>query len=52
VVAGNSGPVVYDLTHPESSHPFVFMVVAVALALVGFASGIALPVLLAYILAL
>jgi uncharacterized cupredoxin-like copper-binding protein len=41
VVAGNSGPVLYGLTHPAMFHLFAYMVVAVALALVGFAGGIA-----------
>ncbi|MBC8161303.1 MAG: cupredoxin domain-containing protein [Roseiflexaceae bacterium] len=40
VVAGNSGPVIYDLTHPEPYHNFAFMVIAVALSLVGCVSGI------------
>jgi uncharacterized cupredoxin-like copper-binding protein len=39
VVAGNSGPVIHDLSHPESFHSFVFILIAVAFALVGFASG-------------
>ncbi len=41
VVAGNSKAVIYDLTHPESFHSFVFMVVAVSLATMGVASGLA-----------
>jgi plastocyanin len=40
VIAGNSGPVIYDLQHPESFHLFAFMVVAVALALTGTVAGI------------
>ncbi len=44
VVAGNSGPVIYDLTHPETFHLFAFMVVAVALALMGTVAGISATV--------
>ncbi len=40
VIAGNSGPVVYDITHPAAFHSFAFMVVAVALALVGTVAGL------------
>jgi plastocyanin len=40
VVVGNRGPVIYDLTHPNNFHVFVYMVVAVSLALVGTATGI------------
>lgn len=40
IVAGKIEPVIYDLSHPESFHLFTFMVVAVALAAVGFVSGI------------
>src|SRR5262245_60145575 len=40
VVAANTGPIVYDLTHPEGFHAFAYMVVAVALALVGTIAGI------------
>jgi uncharacterized cupredoxin-like copper-binding protein len=40
VIAGNSEHLVYDLTHPESFHIFVFSVVAVGLALVGAVAGI------------
>ncbi len=44
VIAGNSGPVIYDLQHPESFHLFAFMVVAVALALTGTVAGISATV--------
>ena len=40
VVAGNSGPVIYDLTHPKAYHSYAFMVVAVALSLVGGVGGV------------
>jgi hypothetical protein len=40
VIAGNSSTVLYDITHPAAFHPFAFMVVAVALALVGTVAGI------------
>jgi uncharacterized cupredoxin-like copper-binding protein len=40
VVVAKIDPVIYDLTHPESFHLFAYMLVAVALALVGFAGGI------------
>jgi plastocyanin len=40
VVAGNSGPIIYDLTHPEGFHAFAYMVVAVAFAVVGVVAGI------------
>ena len=44
VVAGNSGPVIYDLTHPETFHLFTFMVVAVTLALAGTVAGVSATV--------
>lgn len=40
VVGANSGPVVYDLTHPAAYHNFAFMIVAVGLSVVGCVSGI------------
>lgn len=44
VVAANSGPVFYDLQHPENFRLFAFMVVAVALALTGTVAGISATV--------
>lgn len=41
VVAGNSGPIVYDLLHPASFRPFAFMTVAMAIAFVGAVAGLA-----------
>jgi uncharacterized cupredoxin-like copper-binding protein len=43
-VAANSGAVIHDLTHPESFHPFAFMIVAVAAAFVMAAAGLAATV--------
>lgn len=40
VVVGNSRVVLYDLTHPETGLNFRFMVVAVALSLVGCVGGL------------
>lgn len=40
VVAGNSGAVIYDLTHPKAYHPFAFMVVAVSFSLIGGVGGV------------
>lgn len=40
VVVGNSGPVIYDLTHPKAYHSFAFMVVAVAFSLAGSVGGV------------
>jgi plastocyanin len=44
VVAANSGPVIYDLTHPEGFHAFVFIIVAISLAAVGTTAGISATV--------
>lgn len=44
VIAGNSGPIIYDLTHPASFHPFAFMVVAVAVSIVAIVAGVAATV--------
>ncbi|MDQ4076709.1 MAG: cupredoxin domain-containing protein [Chloroflexota bacterium] len=44
VLAGNWGPIVYDLTHPASFHPFAFMVIAVTLAVVSIGAGMAAAV--------
>ena len=40
VVVGNLKGVVHDITHPESFHLFAFIVVALALAVVGMIAGI------------
>jgi Cupredoxin-like domain len=42
-IAGNSGPILYDLTHPEAFHLFAYMVVAVAFAVVGVIAGVSAP---------
>lgn len=44
VIAGNSGPIIYDLTRPASFHPFAFMVVAVAISIVMIIAGVAATV--------
>lgn len=40
-VAANSGPIVYDLAHPEALHTFAFMLIAVSIALVMAVAGLA-----------
>lgn len=37
----NRGPIVHDLSHPGSFHPFAFMAVAVSVALVSLVAGLA-----------
>ncbi len=44
VVVGNRTAVIYDLQRPENLHLFTFMVVAVALAVVGTVAGISATV--------
>jgi nitrite reductase (NO-forming) len=43
-LAGNSGPILYDLTHPANFHLFAYMVVAVILTLVALVAGVAATV--------
>jgi heme/copper-type cytochrome/quinol oxidase subunit 2 len=44
VVAGNRDAIIYDMTHPENFHLFAYMVVAVALAVIGVVAGISATV--------
>jgi plastocyanin len=44
VVVANSGPVIYDLTHPEGFHAFAYMIVAVGFAIAGTIAGISATV--------
>jgi uncharacterized cupredoxin-like copper-binding protein len=39
VIAGNTAGIAHDMMHPEAFHHYVFIIVAVALALVGVVAG-------------